>query len=77
MPNLTLIIPAKNEAESLPSVLNELKNFDFNKTVILESSDTKTIESIKNFNCELFDFLLTSISWNMQKNILLLTKYGL
>ena len=53
MPNLTLIIPAKNEAESLPSVLNELKNFDFNKTVILESSDTKTIESIKNFNCEI------------------------
>lgn len=53
MLNLTLIIPAKNEAESLPSVLNELKNFDFNKTVILESSDTKTIESIKNFNCEI------------------------
>ena len=53
MPNLTLIIPAKNEAESLPSVLNELKNFDFNRTVILESSDTKTIESIKNFNCEI------------------------
>ena len=53
MPNLTLIIPAKNEAESLPTVLNELKNFDFNKTVILESSDTKTIESIKNFNCEI------------------------
>ena len=53
MPNLTLIIPAKNEAESLPSVLNELKNFDFNKNVILESSDTKTIESIKNFNCEI------------------------
>ena len=53
MPNLTLIIPAKNEAEALPSVLNELKNFDFNKNVILESSDTKTIESIKNFNCEI------------------------
>ena len=53
MPNLTLIIPAKNEAESLPSVLNELKNFDFNKTIILESSDIKTIESIKNFNCEI------------------------
>ena len=53
MPNLTLIIPAKNEAESLPSVLNELKNFDFNKIVILESSDIETIESIKNFNCEI------------------------
>ena len=25
---LTLIIPAKNESESLPSVLNELKKFE-------------------------------------------------
>lgn len=53
MPNLTLIIPAKNEAESLPSVLNELKNFDFNKTIILEASDISTIESIQNFDCEI------------------------
>ena len=53
MPNLTLIIPAKNEAESLPSVLNELKNFDFNKTIILETSDKSTIESIQNFDCEI------------------------
>ena len=28
MKELTLIIPAKNEAECLPTVLNELKNFD-------------------------------------------------
>lgn len=53
MTNLTLIIPAKNEAESLPSVLNELKNFDFNKTIILEASDISTIESIQNFDCEI------------------------
>ena len=53
MPNLTLIIPAKNEAESLPSVLNELKNFNFNKIVILESSDKSTIESIRNYDCEI------------------------
>ena len=53
MTNLTLIIPAKNEAESLPSVLNELKNFDFNKTIILETSDKSTIESIQNFDCEI------------------------
>ena len=53
MTNLTLIIPAKNEAESLPSVLNELKNFNFNKIVILEASDESTIESIKNFDCEI------------------------
>ena len=53
MTNLTLIIPAKNEAESLPSVLNELKNFNFNKIVILEATDKSTIESIKNFDCEI------------------------
>ena len=27
MKELTLVIPAKNEAECLPEVLNELKNF--------------------------------------------------
>ena len=27
MDNLTLVIPAKNEKESLPKVLEELKNF--------------------------------------------------
>ena len=53
MTNLTLIIPAKNEAESLPSVLNELKNFNFKKIVILEETDKSTIESIKNFDCEI------------------------
>ena len=53
MPNLTLIIPAKNESESLPNVLNELKNFNFDKMVILEESDKSTIESIKNFDCQI------------------------
>ena len=28
MNNLTLVIPAKNEKESLPNVLNELKRFN-------------------------------------------------
>ena len=28
MDNLTLVIPAKNEKESLPEVLEELKNYD-------------------------------------------------
>ena len=27
--DLTLIIPAKNEAESIPTVLNSLKKFNF------------------------------------------------
>ena len=51
MKNITLIIPAKYEKESLPSVLLELKKFTFNIIVILEPTDHETIDSIKNFNC--------------------------
>lgn len=53
MKNLTLIIPAKNEEDSLPQVLEEIKNYECNKIVILEESDFKTIKAIKNFNCKL------------------------
>tara|TARA_B100000401_G_C52762804_1_gene699086 strand:- start:571 stop:1239 length:669 start_codon:yes stop_codon:yes gene_type:complete len=53
MKDLSLIIPAKNESDSLPIVLEELKKFDCKIIVILESSDVKTINSIKDFNCEL------------------------
>ena len=51
MSNLTLIIPAKNEKESLPKVLDELEKFNFKKNIILESSDKFTIEAVKNYNC--------------------------
>ena len=53
MKNLTLIIPAKNEEDSLPQVLEEIKNYECDKIVILEKSDFKTINAIKNFNCKL------------------------
>jgi len=53
MDNLTLIIPAKSEAESLPRVLQEIKNLDCKIIVILEKSDIETIESIKNFNLQI------------------------
>ena len=49
MKNLTLIIPAKEEAESLPQVLKEIKNFDCKIIIILESSDIETIKSISNW----------------------------
>ena len=52
MKNLTLIIPAKNEEDSLPQVLNEIKDYECNIIIILEESDLKTINSIKNFNCK-------------------------
>ena len=48
MKNLTLIIPAKNEAESLPKFLNELNNLEAKKLIILEKEDTNTINSLKN-----------------------------
>ena len=49
MNKLTLIIPAKNESESLHIVLEELKSFSLKVIIILEEEDTKTIESIENF----------------------------
>ena len=51
--DITLVIPAKNESESLPSVLEELKKFKIKKHIILEKRDKKTIKSIKNFNCKI------------------------
>ena len=53
MNNLTLIIPAKNEKESLPKVLAELKRYNLNIHVILEKSDQKTIEAISEYNCKI------------------------
>ena len=53
MENLTLIIPAKNERESLPKVLTELKEFKLKKVIILEKTDITTIDAIKNFDCEI------------------------
>ena len=50
MKNLSLIIPAKSESESLPSVIRELANYKFNINVILHKSDVLTIKSIKKFN---------------------------
>ena len=46
MKNLTLIIPAKYEKESLPVVLSELKNYKCKKIIILKRNDTETISSI-------------------------------
>ena len=53
MKNLTLIIPAKHEEESLPQVLNEMKDYECSIIIILEKSDIKTINSIKSFNCKI------------------------
>ena len=46
MKNLTLIIPAKYEAETLPIFLEEIKNLGTKIKIVLEEDDKKTIESI-------------------------------
>ena len=53
MKELTLVIPAKDEAECLPRVLDELKNFDCKKIVIIPETDLNTRNSIKNFDCKI------------------------
>ena len=70
MNDLTLLIPAKNEPESLPSVLDELKNINCEKKVILKEDDVKTINAIKNFDVDIIyqknygygDALITGIN---------------
>ena len=56
MNNLTLVIPAKNESESLPLVLKEIFNLKLGLQikVCLEKKDVSTINSIKNFDIEIF-----------------------
>ena len=51
--DITLVIPAKNESESLPLVLTELKKFNFKIIVIVERKDKKTVDSIKRFKKKL------------------------
>ena len=53
MKELTLLIPAKNEKECLPQVLEELKIYKLQIIIILEKNDLKTIESVKEFNCKI------------------------
>ena len=70
MKNLTLLIPAKDESESLPTVIKELKKFDCKKKIILSSKDLKTIDAIRNENVEIIyqkqngfgDALITGIN---------------
>ena len=53
MKELTLVIPAKDEAECLPRVLDELKNFNCKKIIIIPETDLNTRNSIKNFDCKI------------------------
>ena len=50
MQDLTLVIPAKFESESLPIFLKEISGLDCKKLIVLEKNDLATIDSIKKFN---------------------------
>lgn len=50
MRDLTLIIPAKYESESLPFFLEEIKDLNCKKLVVLQEDDKTTIDVVKNFN---------------------------
>ena len=54
MSRLTLVIPAKFESTTLPIVLKELEKIkiNFKKIVVVPSYDIQTIESLKNFDCD-------------------------
>jgi len=53
MIDLTLIIPAKNESESLPIVLENLKNISCNIIVSLPNDDLLTFNSIKKYDVQI------------------------
>ncbi len=56
MNELTLIIPAKKEAESLPIFLKEINDLEFKKMIVLQKEDYETKKVLKNFkNIEVFE----------------------
>ena len=50
---VSIIIPAKNEPESLPSVLDQFKNLGHEVYVVLENEDKATINFIKGKKCNI------------------------
>ena len=53
MNDLTLVIPAKNEPESLPFVLMELEKLKVNFLIVLEKTDYITINAIEKFKSKI------------------------
>ena len=55
MDELTLVIPAKNESESLPKVLKELEPFKIKIIVVIPADDHRTRQSIEYFDCKIIE----------------------
>ena len=47
MNDLTLVIPAKKEAESLPIFLKEIEKYECKKLIVLQKEDLETKRSIE------------------------------
>ena len=62
MKNLTLIIPAKKEKDSLPIVLDELEDYDCEILIVLEKNDHATIDSIKKQTYSNIEIIVISIA---------------
>ena len=50
MQDLTLVIPAKHESESLPIFLKEINQLPCKKIIVLDENDFKTVDAIKKFD---------------------------
>ena len=56
MSDLTLIIPAKKEAESLPIFLKEIDRFEYKKLIVLQKEDLETKKALENIkNIEIYE----------------------
>ena len=55
MKKLTLVIPAKNESESLPKVLKELEIFKINTLIVIPTQDKSTKQAIQQFDCKIIE----------------------
>ena len=55
MKNLTLVIPAKFEASTLPIVLNEIEKLNLNceKIIVVPEYDKDTLKVLENFDCNI------------------------
>ena len=53
--DLTLIIPAKNETESLPIFLKELKKYKFKILIVVDSKDNNDYSMLKSKNVKIKD----------------------
>lgn len=49
MYDLTLIIPAKNEKEALPIFLDEIKEYNYKKLIVIDTNDDETESVIKKY----------------------------